>query len=105
MHGLNAQGVDFTYDDATKAVYGMPLKEWKSKHQKATEAQLTLLENHKHLHADTSAPKATLVAPVGAPLIHAASVEQQRATQQPGAHSNVCCPTDSPVPPASMNRL
>jgi len=71
---------DVSYDEAVHAVYGMPVKEWKSKHQTpATPEQLALYEASKPQHAanhDANAP----------------------GTQLPlRLHSDVCCTEPSPT--------
>jgi hypothetical protein len=49
------RGVDLDYDQATRAVYGMPYSEWKAKYQtEATPEQLAAFEETKPLHATIS---------------------------------------------------
>jgi len=107
MNGLNAQGVEQSYDDATLAVYGMPLKEWKKQHQgKATEEQLELFSSNKHLHADTSPSTEPFVLPkiesqmsVPTPLVKRDAIPLQKEGHV--GHSNVCCPTEDEISLAS----
>jgi len=45
MAGAQEQGVDIDYDQAREAVYGMPISEWKAKHQQpATPEQSAAFE-------------------------------------------------------------
>ncbi len=46
-------GEEMTYDQAQEIIYGMPVGEWKSKHQKpATPEQQKTFEDTKPLHAE-----------------------------------------------------
>jgi len=54
MKAGNERGVDINYAEAQHYIYGMPIKEWKQKHQtKATDEQLKLFKESKPLHAHT----------------------------------------------------
>lgn len=45
-------GVDMTYEDARRVIYGMPFEEWRTHHQKeATPEQQQRFEATKPLHA------------------------------------------------------
>lgn len=47
------RGVDMDYDEARRAVYGMPYEEWKPKYQtEASPAQQEKYEQTKPLHAE-----------------------------------------------------
>jgi len=49
------EGVDMDYEEARKAVYGMPFDDWKQRHQaKASPEQLQEFEETKPLHATIS---------------------------------------------------
>ena len=53
--GAEAQGKKVSYDDARKAVYGMPYNEWKDKHvTEATDAQKRAFQETKPLHSKIS---------------------------------------------------
>jgi len=55
MAAASEKGVDISYDDARKIIYGMPFDEWKKKYQKeATAGQLKMFEQTKPLHAQIS---------------------------------------------------
>lgn len=46
------RGIDISYDEARRIVYGMPYDEWRTKHQKeATPEQQQKFEETKPLHA------------------------------------------------------
>lgn len=46
-----AQGIEFSKEDARERIYGMPYTQWKAEHQApATEAQLAALETRKKDH-------------------------------------------------------
>ena len=46
---------EFNYDEAQKAIYGMSIEDWKSKHQtKATSDQMAQFEQGKDKHAKIS---------------------------------------------------
>ncbi len=48
-------GAPVSYDEAQETIYGMPLKDWKAKHQKdASEDQQKKFEATKPLHATIS---------------------------------------------------
>jgi hypothetical protein len=47
------RGIDMTEDQAKEVVYGMPFKEWKTKHQtEASDEQKQRFEDTKPLHAE-----------------------------------------------------
>ena len=55
MNAANERGVEMSYDEARKAVYGMPYDEWKTKYQQeASEQQKQRFEETKPLHAYVS---------------------------------------------------
>lgn len=57
MNGLNMQGLEQSYDDATLAVYGMPLKEWKKQYQsKASEVDAWVRVHVVHPRTDQYVP-------------------------------------------------
>jgi hypothetical protein len=50
MAGAQEQGVEIDYDQAREAVYGMPISEWKAKHQQpATPEQSAAFEARQSL--------------------------------------------------------
>ena len=93
--GARAEGLALDYAAACERVYGMPVKEWKSRHQKpATEEQMALFESTSKLHAKH--PKPIADGGAAAPLAPAAAMVQSM-THRPvsgaatGAmHSDVC---------------
>ena len=55
LAAANERGVELDYDQARKAVYGMPFPQWKAQHQKpASPEQLKAFEDSKPLHAQIS---------------------------------------------------
>lgn len=55
MAAANELGENMDYEEATKAIYGMDIKEWKQNHQtKATEEQMDTFNSTKPLHAKIS---------------------------------------------------
>ena len=55
MAAANERGESMDYDQAREVVYGMTYDEWKSNHQgKASDDQMKLFEETKHLHAEIS---------------------------------------------------
>ena len=113
--GARAEGVALDYAAACERVYGMPVKEWKSRHQTpATDEQMAAFKSTSELHAKH--PKSG-DGTAGAPLPPAAAMQQsvahRPATANPtptanatasatGAmHSDVCgqeCVAPAPAP-------
>lgn len=55
MAAAKERGIDMSYDEARRAVYGMPYEEWQAKHQtEATSEQKRRFEETKPLHAFVS---------------------------------------------------
>ena len=55
MAEANVRGIQISYDQAREVIYGMPFDEWKEKYQEnASEHQMKVFEETKHLHADIS---------------------------------------------------
>jgi hypothetical protein len=58
MTAANERGIKMNYDEARKAIYGMPYDEWKQQYQSpSTEAQKSKYEETKPLHATISLEK------------------------------------------------
>ena len=55
MAEAKVREIEISYDQAREAIYGMPFNEWKDKFQEgASEKQMKVFEETKHLHADIS---------------------------------------------------